>query len=157
MFRGIPFASAPEGSLRFMPPVTPVAWGNVKQTVEFAPVCPQQLPQIRNESIALQVMGQGRLKALQQIIPKLKNQSEDCLYLNVYAPIKGKNNTKIRLETYYVLFLISNKVLQYYRYIVDTIYFYILVQFLFISFLWNPLLTLISRLSITMANIYYHE
>ena len=74
-----------------MPPVTVTPWRNVRKAVDFAPVCPQQLPQIRNESAALQLMGQGRLRALQQIIPKLKNQSEDCLYLNVYAPIKGNS------------------------------------------------------------------
>ena len=78
-----------------MPPVTRPPWRNLKQAVDFAPVCPQQLPQIRNESVALKLMGQGRLRALQQIIPKLKNQSEDCLYLNVYAPAKGKHSTKI--------------------------------------------------------------
>ena len=97
VFRGIPFAAAPQGSLRFMPPVTATPWRNLRQAVDFAPVCPQQLPQIKNESAALQVMGQGRLRALQQIVPKLKNQSEDCLYLNVYAPIKGK-------KTFYILF-----------------------------------------------------
>ena len=99
VFRGIPFAAAPEGSLRFMPPVTVTPWRNVRKAVDFAPVCPQQLPQIRNESAALQMMGQGRLRALQQIIPKLKNQSEDCLYLNVYAPIKGN---KLNLPMYNV-------------------------------------------------------
>ena len=57
----------------------------------FGPVCPQQPPQIRNESAALQNMGKGRLRALKQIVPQLKNQSEDCLYLNVYAPLSGKN------------------------------------------------------------------
>ena len=90
MFRGIPFAAAPVGSLRFMPPVTVTPWRDVKPANEYGPVCPQQLPQIRNESAALTVMGQGRLKSLQQTLPKLKNQSEDCLYLNVYASIGGK-------------------------------------------------------------------
>ena len=89
MFRGIPFAAAPVGSLRFMPPVTVTPWRDVKPAIEYGPVCPQQLPQIRNESAAMAVMGQGRLRALQQMVPKLTNQSEDCLYLNVYAPIKG--------------------------------------------------------------------
>ena len=92
VFRGIPFAAPPIQSLRFMPPVTATKWRNVKQAVEFGPVCPQQPPQIRNESAALQNMGKGRLRALKQIVPQLKNQSEDCLYLNVYAPLSGKNH-----------------------------------------------------------------
>lgn len=90
IFLGIPFAAAPVGSLRFMPPVTVTPWREVKPANEYGPVCPQQLPQIRNESAALAVMGKGRLRALQQIVPKLKNQSEDCLYLNVYSPVKGR-------------------------------------------------------------------
>ena len=97
VFRGIPFAAAPVGSLRFMPPVTVTPWRDVRPAIEYGPVCPQQLPQTRNESAAMAVIGQGRLRALQQIVPKLKNQSEDCLYLNVYAPIKGMLCIKIRL------------------------------------------------------------
>ena len=90
IFRGIPFAAAPVGSLRFMPPVTVTPWRDIRPANEFGPVCPQQPPQIRNVSAAMATMSQARIRALQQILPKLANQSEDCLYLNVYAPFEGK-------------------------------------------------------------------
>lgn len=37
-------------------------------------------------------MPKGRLEYLRRLFPYLKNQSEDCLYLNIYAPIQGKLN-----------------------------------------------------------------
>jgi hypothetical protein len=35
-------------------------------------------------------MPKGRLEYLKRLLPYLKNQSEDCLYLNIYAPIQGE-------------------------------------------------------------------
>jgi neuroligin len=32
-----------------------------------------------------------RLVYLRKLLPYLRNQSEDCLYLNIYAPVTGKN------------------------------------------------------------------
>lgn len=53
-------------------------------------MCPQRLPDISNETAALERMPKGRLEYLKRLLPYLKNQSEDCLYLNVYAPIQGR-------------------------------------------------------------------
>lgn len=53
-------------------------------------MCPQRLPDISNETAALERMPKGRLDYLKRLLPYLRNQSEDCLYLNVYAPIQGK-------------------------------------------------------------------
>ena len=36
-------------------------------------------------------MTQGRLNILKRLLPTLQNQSEDCLYLNIYAPASGKS------------------------------------------------------------------
>jgi hypothetical protein len=47
------------------------------------------LPDTSNSSAALLRMSQGRLSYLRRILPALTNQSEDCLYLNVYLPIQG--------------------------------------------------------------------
>ncbi|RWS30149.1 uncharacterized protein B4U80_03045 [Leptotrombidium deliense] len=83
----IPYASPPTGKLRFMPPVTAAHWSNIKNAHSAAPVCPQTLPDIKNETFALQRMTYGRLSVLKRMLPMLQNQSEDCLYLNIYTPV----------------------------------------------------------------------
>lgn len=91
VFRGIPYAMPPTGSLRFMPPVSGALWSGVKIADKFSPVCPQRLPDISNETLALKKMPKGRLEYLKRLLPHLQTQSEDCLYLNIYAPAQGKN------------------------------------------------------------------
>lgn len=86
-YKGIPYASPPVGSLRFMPPVSGALWSGVRKADKYSPVCPQNLPDIRNETLALQRMPKGRLDYLRRLFSYLQNQSEDCLYLNIYAPI----------------------------------------------------------------------
>lgn len=77
---GVPYAEPPVGSFRFSPPRSPQPWRGVRQSQEFAPVCPQVLPNLREE------VKPGRYEYLERHLPYLKNQSEDCLYLNIYAP-----------------------------------------------------------------------
>ncbi|XP_022823118.1 neuroligin-4, X-linked isoform X1 [Spodoptera litura] len=89
VFRGVPYASPPVGSLRFMPPVSGAQWSGVKIAEDFSPVCPQVLPDIRNETAVLKRISKGRLEYLKRILPFLTNQSEDCLYLNIYAPAQA--------------------------------------------------------------------
>ncbi|KAG5679901.1 hypothetical protein PVAND_009437 [Polypedilum vanderplanki] len=89
VFKGIPYASPPIGSLRFMPPVTGALWPGVKKADRFSAVCPQRLPDISNETEALERMPKGRYEYLKRLLPYLQNQSEDCLYLNIYAPIQA--------------------------------------------------------------------
>ncbi|KAG8321950.1 neurexin protein binding [Homalodisca vitripennis] len=86
VFKGVPYASPPVGSLRFMPPVTGAMWTGVRMANRFSPVCPQRLPDLKNETAALKRMPRGRLEHLKRILPYLNNQSEDCLYLNIYVP-----------------------------------------------------------------------
>lgn len=90
VFLGVPYASPPISALRFMPPVTPAHWKGVRTTDKFSPVCPQKPPDIKNETEALKSMPPGRLEYLKKLLPYLRNQSEDCLYLNIYAPQRGK-------------------------------------------------------------------
>src|SRR5947208_14371305 len=61
-WRGIPYAAAPVGALRWRPPAAVRPWSGVRDATTFAPPC-----------IQLDVNG-GTLG------------SEDCLYLNVFAP-----------------------------------------------------------------------
>lgn len=37
-------------------------------------------------------MPKGRLEYLKRLLPFLQNQSEDCLYLNIFAPVHGEFN-----------------------------------------------------------------
>lgn len=60
-FRGLPYAAAPIGNLRWRPPQPPAAWDGIRDATQFAPSCPQ--PQ------GATVVG-----------------NEDCLYLNVSTP-----------------------------------------------------------------------
>ncbi len=99
IFRGIPYASPPVGNLRFMPPVTGALWSGVKLADKFSPVCPQRLPDFANETAALKRMPKGRLNYLRRLMPYLQNQSEDCLYLNIYVPVQGERNGNLVFES----------------------------------------------------------
>ncbi len=68
-WRGVPYAAPPVGPLRFRPPVSPPAWEGVRQATAFAPAAPQATSPLQNI-----VGGQPG------------TWSEDCLYLNVFAP-----------------------------------------------------------------------
>ncbi|XP_018308974.1 uncharacterized protein [Mycetomoellerius zeteki] len=90
VFLGVPYAEPPVGSFRFSPPRSPQPWRGVRQSQEFAPVCPQVLPNLREE------VKPGRYEYLERHLPYLRNQSEDCLYLNIYAPhqVEGQKNLR---------------------------------------------------------------
>lgn len=90
LFLGVPYASPPVGSLRFMPPVTVSPWRGIRQADRYSPVCPQRFPDITNETEALKRMPRGRLETLRKMAPLLTNQSEDCLYLNIFTPYSSK-------------------------------------------------------------------
>lgn len=89
-FLGVPYATPPIGSNRFGPTRTPSPWDGVRLADALGPVCPQRLPDVSNETAALQRMPIGRLVYLKRLLPYLRNQSEDCLYLNIYAPSQGQ-------------------------------------------------------------------
>lgn len=91
VFLGVPYATPPVQSNRFSPTRTPSPWDGIRISDKPGPVCPQKLPDISNETAALQKMPKGRLEYLKRLLPYLKNQSEDCLYLNIYAPTQGKS------------------------------------------------------------------
>ncbi|KOB75258.1 Uncharacterized protein OBRU01_05590 [Operophtera brumata] len=90
-YLGVPYATPPTGSNRFAPTRAPAPWDDVKTVDQMGPVCPQKLPDIANETLVLERMPKGRLEYLRRLLPRLKNQSEDCLYMNIYTPVQGKN------------------------------------------------------------------
>src|SRR6266568_8308046 len=69
-FLGIPYAAPPVGALRWQPPRPPAPWHGTRAASSYAPHCPQPSGSF------------GRAST-----------SEDCLYLNVFAPAgaRGKH------------------------------------------------------------------
>ncbi|XP_055848841.1 uncharacterized protein LOC129913899 [Episyrphus balteatus] len=82
-YLGLPYAEAPVGSRRFMPPGTPLPWQGLKVARHLPSVCPQKIPDISNGSVKI---AKGRYEQLIRLLPYLKTENEDCLYLNVYVP-----------------------------------------------------------------------
>jgi para-nitrobenzyl esterase len=62
-FLNIPFAQPPIGALRWAAPQLPAAWAGERDATHEAPACPQSAGSLSQRS-----------------------ETEDCLYLNVYAP-----------------------------------------------------------------------
>ena len=62
-YLGIPYAAPPVGALRWEPPHAAASWSGVRQATSFAPHCPQPASPFG-----------------------VASTSEDCLYLNVFAP-----------------------------------------------------------------------
>ncbi|XP_058802673.1 neuroligin-1-like [Phymastichus coffea] len=80
VYLGVPYATPPLGALRYMPPVTPSPWRGTRLADSMPASCPQPLP-------ALDASTPRQQRAhLERIHPLLRNQSEDCLYLNLYVP-----------------------------------------------------------------------
>ncbi|WP_082733571.1 carboxylesterase/lipase family protein [Sphingobium sp. CCH11-B1] len=66
-YLGVPFAAPPVGALRWRPPQPVSPWTGLRETRSFSPACAQNVSWVS--------------------IPK----SEDCLYLNVWAPHEAKD------------------------------------------------------------------
>ena len=69
VFRGVPYAAAPVGSLRWRDPQPAPRWTGDRPATRFAPACPQTGTSMPGEPPS--------------------PSSEDCLYLNVWAPTAG--------------------------------------------------------------------
>ncbi|XP_077401347.1 neuroligin-2a isoform X2 [Vanacampus margaritifer] len=89
-YLGVPYATAPIGDRRFQPPEAPGSWQEIRNASQFAPVCPQNVHGVLPE-IMLPVWFTDNLDVAAGYI---QNQSEDCLYLNVYVPTEDGPLTK---------------------------------------------------------------
>ncbi|XP_031784758.1 uncharacterized protein LOC100121199 isoform X2 [Nasonia vitripennis] len=102
VFLGVPYAEPPVGPHRFEPPTTQTPWTGVRHFVSFAPVCPQKPPQLEEE------VDPARHQYLERLLPFLQDQSEDCLYLNIYAPHQD-NSQRNNLEKFPVMVFIHGE------------------------------------------------
>jgi para-nitrobenzyl esterase len=66
-YLGIPYAAPPVGRLRWRPPEPATHWAGIRSAASFGPHCPQ----------AASPFGRG-------------STTENCLFLNVYAPARGR-------------------------------------------------------------------
>ena len=76
-FKAIPFAAPPVGEGRWRPPQPEKPWKGVRPATRFPPACMQDL--VRSQ-----------LPWTAEFMPQGKD-SEDCLYLNVWQPMKRGN------------------------------------------------------------------
>jgi len=81
IFKGIPYAEAPIGELRFSPPVPKRPWDGVLNAVKFGP-CAYQVS-LPFDEVPIHIDG----KVYHHRPGKLEPQSEDCLYLNIWTPL----------------------------------------------------------------------
>src|SRR6478735_11133979 len=78
-WKGIPYAKAPVGALRWQPPQEPEAWTTARPATAFGAACAQYG----------RIYGPGANNRYDETIGTTLNQavgSEDCLYLNVWRP-----------------------------------------------------------------------
>src|SRR5277367_2884790 len=69
VYKGVPFAAAPVGELRWRPPVDVVPWTGTRKADAFAPACMQEGVSMPGERPSV--------------------VSEDCLYLNIWTSAKN--------------------------------------------------------------------
>ncbi|KAM9544091.1 neuroligin-1 isoform 4-T10 [Guaruba guarouba] len=82
-FLGVPYAAPPTGERRFQPPEPLSPWANIRNTTQFAPVCPQNIIEGRLPEVMLPVWFTNNLDVVSTYV---QDQNEDCLYLNIYVP-----------------------------------------------------------------------
>lgn len=82
-FLGVPYAAPPTGERRFQPPEPAAPWPDIRNATHFAPVCPQSIVEGRLPDVMLPVWFTNSIDVVSTYV---QDQSEDCLYLNIYVP-----------------------------------------------------------------------
>jgi para-nitrobenzyl esterase len=89
-WKGVPFAKAPAGSLRWRAPVEPDAWSDIRPAKTFGAACLQ----------IGRVFGPGSNNTYDATIVSTLGQplgSEDCLFVNVWRPATTDKNLPVLL------------------------------------------------------------
>ncbi|XP_073429029.1 neuroligin-2 isoform X1 [Dendrobates tinctorius] len=94
-YLGIPYATPPMGERRFQPPEAPASWTEIRNATTFAPVCPQNLHGML-PGIMLPLWFTENMDVVAGYV---QNQSEDCLYLNIYVPLEDGPLSKSREDS----------------------------------------------------------
>jgi para-nitrobenzyl esterase len=82
IFRGVPYAKAPVGDLRFKAPQDPDHWTGVRPALEYGAICPQY--EIKDGFYGKEFYTDPKYPT-----PAM---SEDCLFLNIWAPETKKGD-----------------------------------------------------------------
>jgi para-nitrobenzyl esterase len=85
-FKGVPFAAAPIGKLRFRPPQPPAKWTTLRDATTEGNICPQ------GRSLGPLFIG-----------------DEDCLYLDVYIPANAAGPLPVMIWIYGGAYIIGDK------------------------------------------------
>lgn len=81
VFKGVPFATAPVGDLRWQAPKPFKSWNGVRLVNKFSPIC-MQVGMYPKDS-------------------PIEEMSEDCLYLNIWKPQKETNTDKLPVMVWF--------------------------------------------------------
>lgn len=103
-FLGVPYAAPPTGEHRFQPPEPPSPWSDIRNATQFAPVCPQNIIDGRLPEVMLPVWFTNNLDVVSSYV---QDQSEDCLYLNIYVPTEDGEFTAGKTGRYIYIFFFS--------------------------------------------------
>lgn len=106
-FLGVPYAAPPIGERRFQPPDPPASWSDTRNATHFASVCPQSIMEGRLPDVMLPVWFTNSIDVVSTYV---QDQSEDCLYLNIYVPTEdGELACRPRVGWLWVMWVDDNK------------------------------------------------
>ncbi len=100
-YLGVPYAMAPIGQRRFQAPEPPASWPGIRNATQFAPVCPQFL---EDRLLLTDMLPVWFTANLDTVATYIHEQSEDCLFLNIYVPTEEGKYIKIRSFCIYTPF-----------------------------------------------------
>ncbi|XP_036897585.1 carboxylesterase 5A [Sturnira hondurensis] len=89
MFLGVPFAAPPLGPLRFANPQPMLPWNGFRDATSYPKLCLQNSDWLSSYEHMLKVRS-----------PNL-GVSEDCLYLNIYAPARADTGAKLPVMVWF--------------------------------------------------------